>query len=346
LEIANKFILEIVKYFLTIRLLWWYLCITLRGPMRITTENRTKLETVIPLSTPYVIFIDPANVCNQKCSYCPTGNPDILRKTMRRPTIMSWELYERIIDQCEDFPDKIKVLRLYKDGEPLLNPNFAAMVSIAKSTEKFISVDTTTNGTLLNKDINRQLVNAGLDRINISVPKGYDDEYLDNVADLFVTAFDGLYIFAKIAGDYLTEGERCKFLDDFACITHDCAIEHTAPCWPGFEVGQVNLDVGVYGQPLQGEVEVCPYIFYQMAVNADGTVSKCFLDWSYENIIGNLTVENIVDVWNGTVLDIIRKRHLRKERHCLLSCCDCQQLKYGMPDNIDLYADELLRRMK
>jgi len=260
--------------------------------MRITTENRTKLETVIPLSTPYVIFIDPANVCNQKCSYCPTGNPDILRKTMRRPTIMSWELYERIIDQCEDFPDKIKVLRLYKDGEPLLNPNFAAMVSIAKSTEKFISVDTTTNGTLLNKDINRQLVNAGLDRINISVPKGYDDEYLDNVADLFVTAFDGLYIFAKIAGDYLTEGERCKFLDDFACITHDCAIEHTAPCWPGFEVGQVNLDVGVYGQPLQGEVEVCPYIFYQMAVNADGTVSSGFWAGGMEIILAILRLGN------------------------------------------------------
>lgn len=34
--------------------------------MRITTENRTRLETVIPLATPYVIFIDPSNVCNLK----------------------------------------------------------------------------------------------------------------------------------------------------------------------------------------------------------------------------------------------------------------------------------------
>jgi len=91
LEIANKFILEIVKYFLTIRLLRWYLCITLRGPMRITTENRTRLETVIPLSTPYVIFIDPANVCNQKCSYCPTGHPDLLKGTYRKPAIMDWD---------------------------------------------------------------------------------------------------------------------------------------------------------------------------------------------------------------------------------------------------------------
>lgn len=60
--------------------------------MRITTENRTRLETVIPLATPYVIFIDPANVCNQKCSYCPTGNPDLLKNTARKPMIMDWDL--------------------------------------------------------------------------------------------------------------------------------------------------------------------------------------------------------------------------------------------------------------
>ena len=59
--------------------------------MRITTENRTRLETVIPLSTPYVIFIDPANVCNQKCSYCPTSHPDLLKSTYRKPAIMDWD---------------------------------------------------------------------------------------------------------------------------------------------------------------------------------------------------------------------------------------------------------------
>lgn len=314
--------------------------------MRITTENRTRLETVIPLATPYVIFIDPANVCNQKCSYCPTGHPDLLKDTARRPTVMDFRLYEQILYQCEDFPDKIKTLRLYKDGEPLLNPNFADMIAYAKDTGKFIQVDTTTNGLLLNQEVNKQIVHAGLDRINISVPKGYDSEYLANVADLFVTAFDGMHIFAKIAGDYLTEDERHRFLDDFGCITHDCAIEHTVPCWPGFDVDQINLDVGVYGQPLQGEPQVCPYIFYQMAVNADGTVSRCFLDWSYRHIMGNLRSEHIMDVWNGRIFSVLREDNLRMLRHCLMSCCDCQQLKYGMPDNIDPYAEELLRRMK
>lgn len=314
--------------------------------MRITTENRTRLETVIPLATPFVIFIDPSNVCNQKCSYCPTGHPDLLKGTNRKPMIMDWDLYERIIDQCEDFPDDIKTLRLYKDGEPLLNPEFTQMVAVARSTDKFINIDTTTNGFLLNKQINRSLVRSGLDRINISVPRNYTEYYMENVAHLYSESGFLLHIFAKIAGDYLTEDERQKFLADFSGITHDCAIEHTAPCWPGFEVDQINLDVGVYGQPLQGELQVCPYIFYQMAVNADGTVSRCFLDWDYSDIMGNLRIENIVDVWNDDKFKVLRKLHLRKARDLVKPCCNCQQLKYGMPDNIDPYADELLRRMK
>lgn len=314
--------------------------------MRIITENRTKLETVIPLSTPFVIFIDPANVCNKSCSYCPTGNPSILNGVNRKPAIMAIDLFKKIIDQCCEFPDKIKTLRLYKDGEPLLNDSFSEMVSYAKRKNKFGSVDTTTNGSILSKAKSFSIVNAGLDRINISVPKNYGNEYLDNVAWLYEYGKSTLRVFAKIAGDYLTEDEREKFLLDFKNITHECAIEHTAPCWPGFDAGSVNLELGIYGQGLSEEVMVCPYIFYQMAVNADGTVSICFLDWEYGNIIGDLRTDNIVDVWNGELLDIVRTIQLRKLRPMMFFCKGCRQLQYGMPDNIDRYAVEILKKMK
>ena len=34
---------------------------------RINLHNRTKLENVIPISTPYVIFVDTCDACNFKC---------------------------------------------------------------------------------------------------------------------------------------------------------------------------------------------------------------------------------------------------------------------------------------
>ena len=40
---------------------------------RINLEGRTKLETVIPLETPFVVFVDPSSGCNFKCTYCPTS---------------------------------------------------------------------------------------------------------------------------------------------------------------------------------------------------------------------------------------------------------------------------------
>ncbi|GAI93186.1 unnamed protein product, partial [marine sediment metagenome] len=43
---------------------------------RINLENRTRLERVIPLSTPMILFVDPASTCNFKCKFCPTGNPE------------------------------------------------------------------------------------------------------------------------------------------------------------------------------------------------------------------------------------------------------------------------------
>jgi len=314
--------------------------------LRITTENRTRLETVIPLDTPYVIFIDPSNVCNQKCSYCPTGNLEMLSHTHRKPAVMNLELYKRIIDQCCVFPSVVKTLRLYKDGEPLLNANFAKMVRYARDTGRFGLIDTTSNGLLLNVRMTRDIVIAGLDRINLSVPKDYNESYIDNVAFLYKYGDGRLHVFAKIAGDYLTPDEREKFINDFAPITHAHAIEHTAPCWPWFEVVGVNPDVGVYGQKLEDKVNVCPYVFYQMAVNADGTVSVCFLDWCYGSTIGDLRDTTLMEIWNSRLLKAIQIQNLAGNRKAIPICSDCQQLKYGMPDNIDPYAKALLRRMK
>lgn len=37
----------------------------------------------------------------------------------RNHGLMDFDLYRKIIDDACGFPDKVKVIRLYKDGEPL-----------------------------------------------------------------------------------------------------------------------------------------------------------------------------------------------------------------------------------
>ena len=100
---------------------------------RIDLDNRTKLDKVIPLSTPFIINVDPSDKCNFQCKFCPTGDRVLMRNTPGRNFgTMSLDLFKKIVDDICDFEQPIKVLRLYKDGEPLLNKNFGEMIRYAK----------------------------------------------------------------------------------------------------------------------------------------------------------------------------------------------------------------------
>jgi radical SAM protein with 4Fe4S-binding SPASM domain len=313
--------------------------------LRITTENRTRLETVIPLSTPYLVFLDPSNICNQQCKFCPTGNRELIKTVGREQTMMNWNLYRYVIDQLTGFPEQIKTLRLYKDGEPLLNSLLPEMINYARETGKFKQIDTTTNGRLLSPRTTRKIVLAGLNKIFISVPFDYDETYIFNIAYFYEYSRRRCEMFLKIAGDYLIVAEQQKFLDTFTPFCDGIAIEHTAPCWPEFHVPCVNLSVGIYGQEISKEVDVCPYIFYSTAINSNGTVSLCFLDWQQRYLLGDLKTGNIVDTWNSNKLKMYQISHLKKNRRNIKFCKDCRQLLYGMPDDIDQYAGEILGRM-
>lgn len=326
---------------------------------RIELENRTKLETVIPIEVPFLIFLDPSNVCNFQCKFCPTGNRDLIKRVNRFPRLMGFDLYKKVIDDLCEFKKPIKVLRLYKDGEPLLHPRFADMVRYAKERKCALQVDTTTNASLLNPEKNLEIIDAGLDKIFISV-EGLSEESYQNFAgyklnfDKFVANIHHLYehrkscqVLIKIVGDELSEEETKKFFDVFGDICDSIFVEHVAPCWPKFEMRDVvpNQEVGIYGQKIK-EVQVCPYIFYSLSVNSDGEVSLCFLDWSRQVIVGDVKTQCFKDIWNGEALFEYRKMHLLKKRKEHPICSVCGQLSHCLPDDIDPYAEMLLERLE
>jgi len=136
---------------------------------RINLQGRTALETVIPLATPFIVFVDPASSCNFKCTFCPTGHRDLITETGRFNGVMKFDVFKKIIDDLSEFEKPIKVLRLYKDGEPFLNKRLAEMVAYAKQSGRVDYIDTTTNGTFISPDRVGPVIEAGLDKINISV---------------------------------------------------------------------------------------------------------------------------------------------------------------------------------
>jgi MoaA/NifB/PqqE/SkfB family radical SAM enzyme len=326
---------------------------------RIDLKNRTKLETVIPLRTPYIINIDPSDVCNFRCKFCPTGDRELMKNIISRGHgNMNFDLYRKIIDDIGEFEDKVKVIRLYKDGEPLLNPHFAEMVKYAKTSGYCDRVDTTTNASLLTPELSLKIIDAGLDRINISVEGINESQYADfsQYKIDFQKFVDNIRFFyknrkqcemiVKINGDILTETQKQEFYEIFGDITDGIFIESIMDCWPAFEQKKVDINKtrGIYGNNIK-DVFVCPYVFYCLYINSDGTYSLCFLDWSRKMILGNAKTITPQQVWNSMELKEYQKMFLRKERKSHPICKDCGQLRQGMSDNIDRYANELLKNL-
>jgi MoaA/NifB/PqqE/SkfB family radical SAM enzyme len=325
---------------------------------RINLEKRTKLEEVIPLKAPFVIFVDPSDRCNFGCKFCPTGNKQLMKEIGRPLKAMKFDLFKKIINDIREFEQPIKVLRLYKDGEPLLNPRFADMVKYAKDNPQILSVDTTTNASLLNPKRNLEIIAAGLDRINISIEGISNKQYKEFsnyriIFDKFVDNIQHFYenrkqceVIIKINGDVISEDDRKLFREIFHNKADGIYTEHIMSCWPEFELSgvQVNHEVGVYGQEIK-EVMICPYVFYSFSINSDGLASLCFLDWSRKLLIGNVNETSVLEIWNGKNIRAYQKMFLMKKRKEHLLCRECGQMTHGLPDDIDKHAEMLLNKI-
>lgn len=327
---------------------------------RINLEGRTPLQDVIPLSTPFVLFIDPSSACNFQCSFCPTGDRSLIKDTGRYQGVLDFNLYKKIIDELELFSEDIKVLRLYKDGEPLLNKNLARMIAYAKQSGRVPYIDTTTNGTLIDPDRMGAILKAGLDKINISVDGMNVDQYkeftkFDFHFDRFVENIKWLYenkgsceIVIKISRELITEPQQQEFYDTFGDYCDRIFIENFAPCWPAFDIEErtgfkISQDTGIYQQPIT-YTDTCPYIFYGMSVNAGGEVSACFLDWGRNLIVGDTRSQTLKEIWNSDEFNKLRIQHLEGMRMEHSICSQCGQLTHCLPDNIDTYRLDLLSK--
>ena len=324
--------------------------------------DRSNLKDVIPLRTPFLIFIEPTDKCNFKCKFCPTGDINLMKNTPTRNSgNMDFSLYKKVIDDISEFDDNIKMIQLYKDGEPLLHPQFTDMVKYAKSKSYINTVATTTNASLLNKDLSLKIIDSGLDRVNISIEGVNSEQYLnisrikidfkklvDNIEFLYKNKTH-LHIYIKIVGNNLSDNDKKDFYKVFGNIADSIFIENIIPIWSGIDV--YNNDVKNNNLSNMGEKDikyknVCPNIFYSFAVNSDGSISPCCADWSRKFDIGNIKNKKIKDLWNSKEMFNLQMMFLKGKRKEHSFCGPCGLPTFGSIDNLDSYADDLIMKIE
>src|SRR6188472_1836932 len=111
-------------------------------------------------SMPEIVQIEATNICNAKCVFCPRD------EMHRKQGIMSFDLFTKIVDECAELG--ITHVRVHNYGEPFVDRKLVEKVRYAKQ-KGIKEVGMISNGSLINEDVARGMIDAGLDAINISV---------------------------------------------------------------------------------------------------------------------------------------------------------------------------------
>lgn len=300
---------------------------------------------------PLSLFIEPTNFCNFRCVMCPLFFPDY-RKTVGYSGNLEMDLYRKIVNDIKKM-GKLISLKLYCDGEPLVNKNIARMVRIAKQNDVAWRIEITSNGSLLKKEKSLQLIESGLDYLRISISSVLEkrrfkinqskisvNEIFDNVKN-FRLLRDKLrkktpFIYVKMIDTFGPENETFKNM--YKSIADEVNIESPMN-WDG----QKDFISNLYSQKKirkalslssKKEKKVCPFSFYSLVIKCNGDVVACCVDWSKQTKIGNVKEESLSEIWTGQSLREFREMQLKGRRQENKSCRNCTYLNTS-PDNID-----------
>jgi len=332
-----------------------------RVQSKLNLEGRTPLQDVIPLATPFLLYVDPSSACNFRCQFCPTGHIDLLKASEYKRRVMGLPLFEKLLKDLEAFPQALRVMRMNKIGEPLLNKNLPTMIKLAKDSGRVGYIDLATNASMFSPELLMRIVMAGLDRLNISLEGVNKEQYAEHAKVDFdfaelVEQIRWLYprrgdceVTIKVPGNFLSAQDREYFFNLFGDYCDRIFVEELSPIWPEFDLQDragvtASETAGQYRETLEDK-DVCTYIFYAMAVNADGTVSACCPDWDQKLVVGNLKNESLGDIWNSVEMNKLRRLHLQGRRRENPVCRACGHVKYAQVDNIDPYRERLLSKM-
>ncbi|MCK9387795.1 MAG: SPASM domain-containing protein [Sulfuritalea sp.] len=314
------------------------------------SAQRLNLVEQIPIEFPWSVYIEPTNRCNFSCVFCPISSKDYLRQGGGE--MMTNATFQTICDQIEE-GGRLKALRLYMLGEPLLNKRIIDFIAEARRRNLAERIELTSNGApLKNASLRSQLLASGLDYLRISVYGTTLDEHRQltqsNSDPLHIRASlaalkserdrtgSALYIYAKLidSGD-LDQINRFKQQYDTICdeaeieppMNWDGQGDYLSPIF-------ANTDPSALHALFPHKKVACPFPFYTAVVHVNGDVSLCCVDWSKMTKVGNIHTRTLMEIWNGPEAVAFRLLHLSGKRNQNTACSKCSHL-FTSPDNID-----------
>ena len=272
------------------------------------------LAKALPLSTPMKIHVDPASGCNFKCFFCPQAEPESLKAAGVESGVMKLDLFKKLINDLQEFPQGVDELVLGNYGEPLLNKKISEMIDYAVNSKRVREVSLITNAALLNEERGEKIAAAGLNKIRISIEALSDKGYLEttDVAISFkdiisnVTKFrsavkrhgNKTFIYVKIIDIGMSDQDKHEFFRIFTPIADSVAIENLMPVTEKSVQFIGMTPKGMTGVSLSEGRSVCPSPFYSLSIHMNGDVGVCCSDWHHKTNVGSIKEMSVQEIRN------------------------------------------------
>ena len=322
--------------------------------------NRQNLMEVLPLAKPFTVLIEPSSRCNFCCIQCfqSIKEPSYFTRTRGNLPLAR---FQRILEQLKRWPGpKIKVLKLSLYGEPLVNSEFCDMLKLAREADVAERIETTTNASLLSRDVAEKLVAYQLDyaRISIYAADQAKHQTVTGSSQDIRDIHENLRVLQDIKKRNGSETPfvSCKMLDAYDADENERFIRMYRDVAEEVYIDKPHSWIKVEGTDFiksyyqDGTADAltdlkqnstrriaCPMVFTTLAVRSNGDVSPCCVDFIGGTNLGNVDKRSLPEIWNSDSWYEFQKMQLENRKHENYSCarCDFYLNDHYTKDNID-----------
>jgi len=288
-------------------------------------KNAFRRTQTLPVSEfPQNVLLEPTNACNLRCRMCPIYGEGVERK--REVGFINKGLWTRLVDEMGSWPSQVN-LDLHGAGEPLLHPDLFEIVDYAKGKGN-INVGFLCNGTLLDHEKARMVIQSGVDWVYFSVDGAEKEvfEYYRKGAVLDAVEDNIRYLLS------LRKGGRPVI--SFNMVSHEEADQNRfIEKWSGL-VDSLTISLK---RPIPREknrglrlLRPCPLLYQQLVIGWPGKTGLCCEDFWGDYITGDLSRESLRDIWHGRHLTRARRLHEKGRQDALSLCRSCDTVVFHL----------------
>ena len=255
------------------------------------------------------IQLQTIDKCNSRCVMCP------YKDTPHTHNIISDILFVKIVTDVKICIDKGLIspkldFALFFQNEPLLDPFLFKRAELIKRVIPTSHLLFYTNGLLLKKRV-REVIQSKFDQVYLSL-YGQSSDVFNSVT--------GVNIKQQDLVDMMDATQEIRNIKRFEVLVD-----------PSWDIEQYNSRAGFRNgnKILHDKVDGCHLdMDKRLHILADGRVIVCCQDWLQQEVLGDMTEQNLTDIFKSDkYLDVINKINGRESKKDFI-CKKCERAKH------------------